>query len=104
MAWCSEQPNELWIGHRDAPNQSLIRDPALASDAAGAFIDYPGGHNEGFADTFKQLYRAFYGYIAAGDFRAQAPFPTFEDGHREILLCEAILRSYRDGGWVLVDA
>jgi predicted dehydrogenase len=102
LAWCSEQPNELWIGHRDAPNESLIRDPALVSAAAGAFIDYPGGHNEGFSDTFKQLYRAFCGYIAAGDFGAPAPFPTFADGHREILLCEAILRSHRDGGWVAV--
>ena len=104
LAWCSEQPNELWIGHRDAPNQSLIRDPALASAAARGFIDYPGGHNEGFPDTFKQLYRAFYGYIAAGDFSAPAPFPSFADGHREILLCEAILRSQRDGGWVSVRA
>ena len=100
LSWCSEQPNELWIGHRDVPNESLIRDPALVSAAAGAFINYPGGHNEGFPDTFKQLYRAFYGYIAAGDFGAPAPFPTFADGHREILLCEAILRSHRDGGWV----
>ena len=102
LAWCSEQPNELWIGHRDVANQSLIRDPALVSGAAGAYIDYPGGHNEGFADTFKQLYRAFYGYIATGDFAAPAPFPTFGDGHRENLLCEAILRSSRDGGWVTV--
>jgi predicted dehydrogenase len=102
LAWCSEQPNELWIGHRNAPNESLIRDPALASAAASGFIDYPGGHNEGFPDTFKQLYRAFYSYIAAGDFSAPAAFPTFEDGHREILLCEAILRSHRDGGWVTV--
>jgi predicted dehydrogenase len=100
LAWCSEQPNELWIGHRDGPNETLIRDPALLSSAAGAYSSYPGGHNEGFPDTFKQLYRAFYDYIAAGDFGAPAPFPTFADGHREILLCEAVLRSHRDGGWV----
>jgi predicted dehydrogenase len=62
MAWNSEQPNTLWIGHRDRPNESLIRDPALLSDAAGAISSYPGGHNEGFPDTFKQLFRTFYGY------------------------------------------
>jgi predicted dehydrogenase len=102
LAWCSEQPNELWIGHRDRPNESLIRDPALVGDAARKFIHYPGGHNEGFPDTFKQCFRAFYGSIADGSFRTAPAFPTFADGHREILLCEAILRSHRKGGWARV--
>jgi len=103
LAWCSERPNELWIGRRDGPNESLIRDPGLVSDAARRFTNYPGGHNEGFPDTFKQLYRAFYDYIAAGDLTAAPTFPTFEDGHREILLCEAILRSHREGRWVTLS-
>ena len=64
---------------------------------------YPGGHNEGFPDTFKQLFRSFYGYIAAGDFSAPSPFPTFADGHREILLCEAVLRSHRERRWVSIE-
>ena len=102
LAWCSEQPNELWIGHRDRPNESLLRDPALVGDAARRFIHYPGGHNEGFPDTFKQCFRAFYGSIADGSFRTAPPYPTFADGHREILLCEAILRSHRKGGWARV--
>jgi predicted dehydrogenase len=102
LAWCSEQPNELWIGHRDLPNENLIRDPALVCEQAGRFISYPGGHNEGFPDTFKQCFRAFYDYIQAGDFSASATFPTFADGHREIVLCEAILCSYRQGRWVPV--
>jgi predicted dehydrogenase len=102
LAWCSEQPNELWIGHRDKPNESLIRDPALVSEKTARFINYPGGHNEGFPDTFKQCFRALYDYIQAGEFAAPATFPTFADGHREILLCEAILRSHRQGGWVQV--
>ncbi len=102
LAWCSEQPNEMWIGHRDKPNESLIRDPALVGDRARRFINYPGGHNEGFPDTFKQCFRAFYDYINAGDFAAPATFPTFADGHREILLCEAILKSHRQGKWITV--
>ena len=100
LSWCSEQPNDLWVGYRDKPNESLIRDPALVSDRARGFIDYPGGHNEGFPDTFKQGFRAFYDYIAAGDFSAPEPFPTFADGHQEILLCEAIIKSHREGKWV----
>jgi len=100
LAWCSERPNELWAGHRNRPNETLIRDPALVSDRARHFINYPGGHNEGFPDTFKQCFRAFYEYIEAGDFAAPPTFPTFADGHREIVLCEAILRSHREQRWV----
>lgn len=100
LSWCSESPNELWIGHRERANESLIRDPGLLSAYARGFINYPGGHNEGFPDTFKQIYRAYYDYIAAGDFAAPPTFPTFADGHREIVLCEAILKSHVEGRWV----
>ena len=100
LAWNSERPNELWIGHRDQSNEMLLRDPALLSASARGICDYPGGHNEGFPDTFKQLFREFYGYIRAGDFSAPPPFPTFADGHREILVCEAILASHRGRCWV----
>ena len=100
LAWRSEQPNELWIGHRDKANETLIRDPALVSSAAGQFINYPGGHNEGFPDTFKQCFRAFYRYIEVDDMTAPRTFPTFADGHREIVLCEAILKSHRTQRWV----
>jgi predicted dehydrogenase len=103
LAWNSESPNDLWIGHRDAPNECLIRDPALVGPTARNHIHYPGGHNEGFPDTFKQCFRAFYGYIDAGDFTAPATFPTFADGHREIVLCEAILRSHRQRAWVKIE-
>jgi predicted dehydrogenase len=100
LSWSSEQPNELWIGRRDKANESLIRDPGLVSAATRTFINFPGGHNEGFPDTFKQHFRAFYDYIAAGDFSAPRTFATFADGHLEVVLCEAILRSHRESRWV----
>lgn len=102
LEWNSERPNELWIGHRDRPNEMLLRDPALMNTAAAKHADYPGGHNQGFADTFKQLFRVFYAYIAAGDFTAAPSFPTFADGHQELLLCDAILKSHRKQAWVSV--
>lgn len=102
LAWNSESPNELWIGRRDKPNESLIRDPSLLGSLARPFANYPGGHNEGFPDAFKQCFRAFYDYIAAGDYSAKPLFPTFAEGHREVLLCEAILKSHRQQGWVTV--
>ena len=102
LAWDSEHPDELTIGHRDRPNERLPRDPALLSPAARRYADYPGGHVEGFPDTFKQLFKSVYGYIAAGDYRAPRPFPTFADGHREVALCEAVRESHRGRRWVQV--
>lgn len=104
IEWNSERPNELWIGHRDEPNQRLLCDPAFLGERARRHADYPGGHNQGFPDTFKQLFRDFYGYIAAGDFTAPPSFPTFADGHHEILLCEAILQSHHEQRWVEVTS
>jgi predicted dehydrogenase len=103
MAWNSETSDELWIGHRDRANESLLRDPALLSAEARRYTDYPGGHNEGFADTFKQCFRAFYEAIAAGAWDASTVYPTFADGHREIVLCDAILRSAREERWVRTE-
>jgi predicted dehydrogenase len=102
LGWDSESPNELWIGHRTAPNQTLMKDPSLLSADARSVASYPGGHNEGFPDTFKQLYGKVYKYIMAGDFSQKPDFPTFADGHYEMLLCEAIERSAREKTWVKV--
>ncbi len=102
IAWDSERPNELWIGQRTGPNQTLMKDPSLLSPEARSVTSYPGGHNEGFPDTFKQLYAKVYNYIFAGDYTKKPDFPTFADGHYEMLLCEAIERSAREQRWVKV--
>jgi predicted dehydrogenase len=102
LGWDSERPNELWIGHRSEPNQVLMKDPSLLSPEARAVSSYPGGHNEGFPDTFKQLYGKVYDYIFAGDLSKTPDFPTFADGHYEMLLCEAIEKSAREKSWVKV--
>jgi len=100
LAWNSESPNSLWIGRRQRPNELLAKDPSLMSPAARATAAYPGGHAEGYPDTFVQLFREFYAYLAAGDWNAPRLFPTFETGHHELLLCEAILKSARERAWV----
>lgn len=101
LAWDSEEPNALWMGRRQGPNQLLARDPALLCPEAAALCDYPGGHAEGFPDTFKQLFRAVYGWIVEGG-RGPCGFPTFDDGDHELRLCEAIAHSARDQRWVTV--
>ena len=58
VAWDSEQPEQLWIGHRDRPNELLLRNPALMNAAGAAAARLPGGHVEGFADTFGAVFTA----------------------------------------------
>ncbi|MBI1356763.1 MAG: gfo/Idh/MocA family oxidoreductase [Acidobacteria bacterium] len=99
LAWDSERPNELWQGARESANQLLLKDPSLLSPAVRPFANYPGGHNEGFPDAFKQLFRAFYSAVAEQR-PLPASFPGFADGHDEALLCAAILLSARERRWV----
>jgi len=100
LVWDSERPNELLVGHRTAPNQIIMKDPSLLTPEARETASYPGGHNEGFPDTFKQLYAKVYQYIFSGDTSKTPDFPTFADGHYEMQLCEAIERSAKSGEWV----
>jgi predicted dehydrogenase len=102
VAWDSEQPDQLWIGHRDAPNEILIRNPALMSPAGQAAAALPAGHVEGFADTFRALFGAVYADIGAGGPSEQPAYPTFADGHDEMLVGDAVAASSRDGRWTQV--
>lgn len=102
VAWNSEAPNEVWIGARDGANSLLMRDPSLVHEEVRSLITYPGGHNEGFGDTSKQLFKEVYEAVAAGAPPANPKYPTFADGLRELLICERILESSRTDKWVKV--
>lgn len=104
LAFDSESPNNLWIGRRDRACEVLPKDPALQTPESRGYAAYPGGHPEGYPDTFVQLFKDFYGYIDAGDFRAARTFPTFETGHEGLGLCEAIAESAGKMAWVGVGA
>jgi predicted dehydrogenase len=100
LAWNSERPEELWIGRRECPSEQLQRDPALLAPEARATTSYPGGHAEGFPDTFKALYHVVYRAIATGTPPAAPNYPTFVDGVRALRLGEAIAMSAREDRWV----
>ena len=102
ISWDSESPNRLWIGRRDEPNDEVIKDPALMHPDVRRHARYPGGHAEGYPDTFLGLFADIYDYIDAGDLTAPRPFPDFSDGHTEAVLCEAILESHRTRRWISI--
>jgi predicted dehydrogenase len=104
VAFNSENPEQLWIGRRDRPSETLLRDPALLAPSARSTTDYPGGHAEGFPDTFKQLYKKVYAAIEAGGPPVHPDYPTFADGVSSLQVGEALLQSARENRWVPVPA
>ena len=101
-AWNQERPDELWTGRRDGPNAVMVKDPALMTSAAATYADLPGGHSEGYDDTFKQLFRRFYQSVL--DPSLPAEYPSFDDGLRQMRVLDAVRASHERRGWVEVAA
>jgi predicted dehydrogenase len=100
VAWNQERPDELWVGHRDTGNETFIKDPSLLKPEARNYADLPGGHSEGYDDTFKQIFRRFYASIG-GD---TPQYPQFVDGLRQLTILDAVLQSHRTRAWVDIPA
>ena len=98
----SERPNELWIGKREKANEQLMKDPSLVHREVSSLVSFPGGHNEGFPDTSKQLFKEVYAAIATGNQPEQPSYPTFADGLRELLIGERIVESNKKQAWVKI--
>jgi predicted dehydrogenase len=98
VTWNQERPDELWIGHRNEPNQLIVKDASLFDSRAATFADLPGGHSEGYDDTFKQIFRRFYARVA--DANAPIEYPTFEDGAWGMHLLEKVRQSSKEERWI----
>ncbi len=100
VAWNQERPDELWVGHRDTGNEIIVKDPSLLKPAARTYADLPGGHSEGYDDTFKQVFRRFYSAIREGG--SMPEYPQFADGLRQLNIVHAALACNRTREWVEV--
>ncbi|HEY7392816.1 MAG TPA: Gfo/Idh/MocA family oxidoreductase [Bryobacteraceae bacterium] len=101
VAWDQERPDELWLGFRNTNNQVLVKDPALLREGARRYADLPGGHSEGYDDTFKQVFRRFYASLENP--QCEPEYPQFRDGLRQLQILEASLVSSRRRAWVKVN-
>jgi predicted dehydrogenase len=102
VAWDQERPDELWSGRRDQGNEIYIKDPSLLKPGARSYADLPGGHSEGYDDTFKQVFRRFYASIESAN--AEPEYPQFTDGLRQLTILDAVLQSNRTRSWTDVPA
>lgn len=103
--WNQEEPEKLWIGHRDRANETLLADPSLFTVEARSQIHHPGGHNEGWPDALKNMMLNFYSFIRDGkSLKSDKPnFATFKDGHNSMCITDAILESNEQQKWVKVQ-
>jgi predicted dehydrogenase len=97
VAWNQERPDELWQGHRDVGNQIFVKDPSLLKPGARSYADLPGGHSEGYDDTFKQVFRRFYASVREP---GTLEYPQFVDGLRQMTILNAVLESNRQRSWM----
>jgi predicted dehydrogenase len=106
LRWNQETQNELWIGREDKPNVLLGKNPAHMLPEARSYAHLPGGHQEGWADAFRNVIADVYQWIRAGVDCSPRPATvcTFADATHISQTIEAMLRSNSLGGvWQRVE-
>ena len=105
LAWEQEVPQRLWVGHRQQPNQLLSDDPSLMLGEAAASAHFPGGHNEGWPDAFKNMMLSFYQAVRAGEMppASSRRFASFYEGADVMYIVDAIVKSHQQQRWVQVE-
>jgi predicted dehydrogenase len=98
--WDSETPDHLYLGHRGRPNEILQRGAELMNETGARAASLPGGHVEGFGDTFHALFREVYRAVLEGAPPERPLYATFEDGHHEMAVGDAVGQSARERRWV----
>jgi predicted dehydrogenase len=102
VAFDAQSPEELWIGNRGTANEVLHKDPSLLSPEAAAIAFYPGGHVEGFGETFRGLFQTIYARIE--DPSRPIDYPTFADGVRSLKITDAIVASSHTSQWINLNS
>lgn len=101
VRWQQERPDELWVGRRDEPNQTWVKDPPLLDPSVRSLAALPGGHYEAWSDAFRNLMRNILTFIAEDRPPSEADgtsFPTFATGVNIAAIVDAIAASARAGG------
>ena len=98
-AWNHKNSTELWIGHRQKPNEILIENPVLQDASTAKYASLPAGHPTGYHDTVMNLFRDYYDAVG-GNETSPVSRPTFETGLDEMKVVTAIIESHKQRKWV----
>jgi predicted dehydrogenase len=103
LRWKQEEQNELWIGRHDGANSNLCKDPSLLIPTAAAYAQLPAGHQESWADAFRNVIGDIYSVIRDHDRQKTATLCTFADAYRTSCVVESMLESHARGGmWTAI--
>ena len=102
LSWDGERHEELWIGHRDAANETLQRNPTLMHETAAARTHLPVAHAED-SPTRSASCTARCTRTSPGAPSPDPDYPTFDDGHAGNVLGDAVALSDAERRWVEVD-
>ena len=96
LAWYSEDPDRLWIGHRGRPNEILQRDPSLARpEAVAGSSAIPAATSRATRTRSGRSFTEVYADVVEGGRRGEPAYPTFADGHDAVCVTEAVAVSHR---------
>ena len=101
LHWDSENSNSLWVGRRETMNGDLVKEPSILKPSTRKISAYPGGHVEGFSESFKQNFEKIYKAIQAGK-QTEGEYATFADGLKEMIFCEKVIQSAKERCWVKI--
>ena len=90
LEWQQEQPDRLWIGHRDEANQEIYADGRYLSSNVAPYAKLPNGHAVGWADAFNLGIQEFYAALNGNE---KANYVSFQEGHEIMCIIDACVRS-----------
>jgi predicted dehydrogenase len=103
MRWEQERQNELWLGFHNRPNVLVPKDTSLLTQEAAVYARLPGGHQEGWADAFRNVISDIYDCIRDRSAKP-ATLCTFADAYSTSAIVDAMLQSAAGGSrWIEVN-
>ncbi len=107
ILWDQQEPNTLTVKWSTKPTEILRAGTGFLSPIATSLCRTPGGHPEGYLESFANIYRNF-AYTVDARRRGLEPkeewldFPTVEDGIRGMQFIETVVKSgyEEDKKWI----
>jgi len=103
LLWDQEKPGELWSGRNEGGMSSWLPEIRPYPPAIKAMLALPDGEAVSFNDTFSVLYCIVYNALEKGNLPDDGIVPTFLDGHRGMVLADAVLEASKSQQWVKVN-
>lgn len=92
LEWQQEQPDRLWVGHREEANQEVYADARYLSPTVAPYAELPNGHAVGWSDAFNLGIQEFYTALKGN---TEANYVSFQEGHDIMRIIDACVQSQK---------